>query len=128
MVVASTVDKGGPLAPLANKAIEFVQIRTAQQYPTLMPTLFPGEFATKERPYDSLASTWTAFAILKYNTSPAIDGNEFASALSPRAHTLPLTRPLRLALFPRYNAITPGGLLRTMSRLFHLIIAETPSR
>ena len=46
VVVASTVEKGGPLAPSATMAIELVRIRTTQQYPTLMPTLFPGDRAT----------------------------------------------------------------------------------
>ena len=54
VVVASTVEKGGPLAPSATMAIELVRIRTAQQYPTLMPTLFPGDRATREKPYASL--------------------------------------------------------------------------
>ena len=48
VVVASTVEKGGPLAPSAAMAIELVRIRTAQQYPMLMPTLFPGDLATRE--------------------------------------------------------------------------------
>ena len=61
-------------------AIELVRIRTAQQYPMLMPTLFPGDLATRKKPYDSLASMWTEFANLKHNTSPAIDGGAFASA------------------------------------------------
>lgn len=30
----------------------------------LVLTLFPGELTTKERPFDSLASLWTAFANL----------------------------------------------------------------
>ena len=86
VVVASTVEKGGPLAPSAEMAIELVRIRTAQQYPMLRPTLFPGDLATREKPYDSLASMWTAFADLKHNTSPAIDGGAFASA--PQASSL----------------------------------------
>ena len=40
--VASTVHKGGPLAPSPEMAMELIRIRTAQQYPMLMPTLFPG--------------------------------------------------------------------------------------
>ena len=54
-VVASTVEKGGPLAPSATMAIELVRIRTAQQCPTLMPTLFPGDRTTREKPYALLA-------------------------------------------------------------------------
>ena len=86
VVVASTVEKGGPLAPSAEMAIELVRIRTAQQYPMLMPTLFPGGLATREKPYDSLASMWTAFADSKHNASPAINGGAFASA--PQASSL----------------------------------------
>ena len=86
VVVASTVEKGGPLASSAEMAIELVRIKTAQQYPMLMPTLFPGGLATREKPYDSLASIWTAFADLKHNTSPAIDGGAFAS--TPQALSL----------------------------------------
>ena len=80
VVVASTVEKGGPLAPSSAMAIQLVRIRTAQQYPMLMPTLFPGDLATREKPYVTLASMWTAFNDLKRNMSPAIDGDAFASA------------------------------------------------
>ena len=86
VVVTSTVEKGGPLAPSAAMEIELVRIRTAQQYPMLMPTLFPGDLATREKPYVSLASMWTAFGDLKHNTSPAVDGGAFASA--PQASSL----------------------------------------
>ena len=79
-MVAGTVDKGGPLAPSPDMAMEFIRIRTAQQYPTLMPTLFPGKLATQEKPYDSLAALGVAFAHLKHNTSPAIDGDAFSPA------------------------------------------------
>ena len=80
VVVVSTVKKGGPLAPSEYMAIELVRIRTAQQYPMLMPTLFPGDFATKERLYCPLASMWTAFANLKHNTTPTINGDASTSA------------------------------------------------
>ena len=80
VVVAGTVEKGGPLASSAAMAIELVRIRTAQQYPMLMPTLFPGDLATREKPYVTLASMWAAFGDLKHNMSPAIDGDAFASA------------------------------------------------
>ena len=86
VVVASTVEKGGPLAPSAAMAIELVRIRTAQQYPMVMPTLFPGDLATREKPYVTLASMWTAFGDLKHNMLPAIDGDAFASA--PQASSL----------------------------------------
>ena len=86
VVVASTVEKDGPLAPSAEMAIELVRIRKAQQCPMLMPTLFPGDLATREKLYDSLASMWTAFVDLKHNTSSTIDGGAFPSA--PQASSL----------------------------------------
>ena len=91
VVVASTVEKGGPLAPSTTMAIELVRIRTtAQQYPTLMPTLLPGDRTTREKPYASLALMWTAFANLKHNTLPAINGDAFASAPQvPSSHAPP---------------------------------------
>ena len=49
VVVASTVEKGGPLVPSAAMAIELVRMRTAQQYPMEMPTLFPGDLATRKK-------------------------------------------------------------------------------
>ena len=61
-------------------AMELIRIRTAQKYPMLMPTLFPGNLATRKRPYDSLATLWTVFAHLKHDTSPAIDGDAFSPA------------------------------------------------
>ena len=104
--VASTVDKGGPLVPSPEMAMELIRIRTAQQYPMLTPTLFPGILATEERPYDPLATLWTVFAHLKHITSPAIDGDAFSPAhkgLSSYTHhavassNLPTTSPNRSA-------------------------------
>ena len=80
VIAVSKVDKGGPLTPSPNMAMELIRIRTAQQYPRLMPTLFPGNLATQEKPYDSLATLWIVFAHLKHNTSPTIDGDAFAPA------------------------------------------------
>ena len=97
VVVASTADKGGPLAPSPEMAMELVRIRTAQQYPMLMPTLFPGVLATRERPYDSLATLWIVFANLKHSTSPTIDGDAF----------VPAHQGLRP---PGHNKGTPSGL------------------
>ena len=90
-MVASTVEKGGPLAPSAAMAIELVRTGTAQQYPMLVPTLFPGDLATREKPYVTLASMWTAFGDLQHNMSPAIDGDAFASAPRTSSSHAPLT-------------------------------------
>ena len=52
VIVVSIVDKGELLAPSPDMAMELIRIRTAQQYPMLMPTLFPGNLATQQKPYD----------------------------------------------------------------------------
>ena len=80
VIVVSTVHKGGPLASSLDMAMELIRIRTAQQYPMLMPTLFPGNLVTQEKPYDSLATLWNVFAHLRHNTSPAKDGDAFEPA------------------------------------------------
>ena len=81
VVIASTVDKERPLAPSPEMAMELIRIYTAQQYPMPMPILFPGNLATRERPCDSLATSWSVITHLKYNTSPVIDSDAFALAL-----------------------------------------------
>ena len=88
VVVANAVEQGGPLAPSAEMAIELVLIRMTQKYPMLMPTLFPGYLATREKPYDSLASMWTAFADLKQKHLACHRWQDFY----PRAAGLELTR------------------------------------
>ena len=95
-------------------AMELIRIRTAQQYPTLMPTLFPGKLATQDKPYDSFAALWIAFAHSKHNTSPTIDGDAFSPAnqgLSSLTHhaaassICPVTSPHRnMRRFGRQDA------------------------
>lgn len=72
VVVASMVEEGDPWAPPAVMVIELFPIITVQQYPILMPTLFPAYSATGEKPYAPLVSMWSTFSNLKQNTSPAI--------------------------------------------------------
>ena len=106
VVVASTVEKGGPLAPSATMPIELVRIRTAQQYPTLMPTLFPGDRDTREKPYASLALMWTAFADLKIILHPPLTAMLLLPRHRYRALMLHRLSMLRRPLLPRLNAIT----------------------
>ena len=130
VVVASTVEKGGPLAPSATMAIELVRTRTAQQYPTLMPTLFPGDRVTREKPYASLALMWTAFADLKHNTSPAINGNAFASAPQvPSSHAPPpINAPTASVTAPqRYNS-RPSRPSRSISNVSPVHSRRDPFR
>ena len=125
VVVASTVEKGGPLAPSAAMAIKLVRTRTAQQYPMLMPTLFLGDLATREKPYVTLASRWAAFGDLKHNMSPAIDGDAFASA--PQASSLhaPPSIAFQLPQLPYCGATTVAP--RDLRILYQMSHMPTPA-
>ena len=130
VVVASTVEKGSPLAPSATMAIELVRIRTAQQHPTLMPTLFPGDRATREKSYALLALMWTAFADLKHNISPAINGDAFASAPKVSSlHALPtITAPTASVTVPHCHNSRPSRLLHTVSNISPVHSSRDPFR
>ena len=130
VVVASTVEKGGPLGPSATMAIELLRIRTAQQYPTLMPTLFPGDRATREQPYASLALMWTAFADLKHNKSPTINGDAFASApqvSSPHAPPT-ITVPTASITVPHRRNSRPSRPSHTVSNVSPVYSRRDPFR
>lgn len=77
VVVASTVEKAGPLALSAEMVIELLRIRVAQQYMIPIPTLFPEDYTTREKPYGTVASMRCAFRNLKHIISHPIDGNAF---------------------------------------------------
>ena len=130
IVVASTVEKRGPLAPSAAMAIELVRIRTAQQYPMLMPTLFPGDLATGEKYYVTLASMWTAFGDLKHNMSPVIDGDAFASApwASSSHAPPPVAAPAASASVQQRHYSRPTRPSHTVSNVSHAHSRRDPFR
>ena len=45
-----------------------------EQFPSLMPTLYPGVLATVSRPFDTLDAVWLDFEALANNKTPAING------------------------------------------------------
>ena len=130
VVVASTAEDGGPLAPSAAMAIELVRIRTAQQYSMLIPTLFPGDPATREKPYVTLASMWVAFVDLKHNMSPAIDGDAFASAPPASSlHALPtVVVSTASAAAPQRHHSRPTRPSHTVSNVSHAHSRRDPFR
>ena len=93
-----------------------------------MPTLFPGDLATREKPYVTLASMWTAFGDLKHNMSPAIDGDAFASA--PQASSLHAPPTLAVsaasaAVSQRHNS-RPTRSSHTVSNVSHVHSRRDP--
>ena len=85
----------------------------------LMPTLFPGELATKARPYCTLVSIWTAFANLKHNTTPSINGDAVTSTPQASSSTAPAHRTLS----------SPSGppVRRPGRPLLHGVASESPA-
>ena len=59
--------------------LEVVRMAVNEQFPSLMPTLYPGSTATDPRPYASLDKMWKAFGDLSNNKTPAINGDNFFS-------------------------------------------------
>ena len=46
-----------------------------EQFPSLMPTLYPGSMATDPKPYASLDKMWKACGDLTSNKTPAVNGD-----------------------------------------------------
>ena len=46
-----------------------------EQFPSLMPTLYPGPMATGPKPYASLDKMWKTFNELAHNKTPAVNGD-----------------------------------------------------
>lgn len=59
--------------------LEVVQPAGNKQYPTLMPTLFPGLSAAVQRPLGNMDDMWLAFNNLVKNRTPVIKGEIFFS-------------------------------------------------
>ena len=95
-----------------------------------MPTLFPGDRATREKPYASLALMWTTFADLKHSTSPAINGDAFASvpqASSPHAPPI-MTVPTASVIVPDRHNSRPSRPSHTVSNVSHVHSRRDPFR
>ena len=67
------------LSPGTDVVLEVVRMAVKEQFPTLMPTLYPGSKATDPRPYASLDAMWKAFSDLAHNKTPAVNGEKHFS-------------------------------------------------
>ena len=59
--------------------LEVVRMAVNEQFPTLMPTLYPRSKATDPRPFASLDDMWGAFSDLTHNKTPAVNGEQHFS-------------------------------------------------
>ena len=79
-VLASAVTGGERvLSPGTYVVLEVVRMAADEQFPTLMPTLYPGSKAMDPRPYASLDVMWKAFSGLAHNKTLTVNGRKHFS-------------------------------------------------
>ena len=76
VVISAATGTERVLAPGTDIVLEVVQMAVNEQYPSLMPTLYPGVMATEPRPLGTLDAMWLAFQALANNKAPAINGEK----------------------------------------------------
>ena len=84
MLVSAVTGSARTLVPGVDEVLEAVRMAVNEQFPSLMPTLYPGSMATGRKPYASLDEMWKAFSDLSNNKTPAINGDNFFSLLLRR--------------------------------------------
>ena len=77
MLVSAVTGSERTLAPGVDVVLEAVRMAVKEQFPSLMPTLYPGSMATDPKPYVSLDKMWKALDDLANNKTPAVNGGIF---------------------------------------------------
>ena len=67
------------LAPGVNVVLDVVRMAVNEQFPSLMPTLYPCSMTTDPKPYASLDKMWKAFGDLANDKTRAVNGDNFFS-------------------------------------------------
>ena len=57
--------------------LEVVRMAVNEQFPSLMPTVYPGSKVTDPKPYASLDKMWKAFGDFANNKTHALNGDNF---------------------------------------------------
>ena len=76
MLVSAVTEIERTLAPGVDVDLEVVRMAVNEQFPSLMPTSYPGSMATGPKPYASLDEMWKAFGDLSNYKTPAINGEK----------------------------------------------------
>ena len=82
LLIASVTESERVLAPNVEVVLEVARNSVSEQYPGLIPILYPGELATASTPFASIDEMWLVFGGRSTNKTPAINGNKHF-ALSP---------------------------------------------
>ena len=80
VLVSAVTGSERTLAPGVDVVLEVVRMVVNEQFPTLMPTLYPDSMATDPKTYVSLDEMWKAFNDLAHNKTPAVNGEKNISA------------------------------------------------
>ena len=112
VLVSAVTGSERTLASGVDVVLEVVRMAVNEQFPSLMPTLYPGTMATGPKPYASLDKMWKAFGDLSYNKTPAVNGDNFFPCLFlPRECD---RRPRRGPGTPVMSAAKAEGRLRRL--------------
>ena len=76
VLVSAVTGSERTLAPGVDAVLEVVRMAVNEQFPSLMPTLYPSSMATDPKPYTSLDKMWKAFSDLSINKTPAVNGEK----------------------------------------------------
>ena len=77
VLVSAVTGSERTLASGVDVVLEVVRMAVNEQFPSLMPTLYPGSMATGPKPYASLDKIWKAFGDLSNKKTPAVNGERF---------------------------------------------------
>ena len=67
MLVSAVTGNERTLAPGVDVVLEVVRMAVNEQFPSLMPILYPGLMATDPMPYATLDKMWNAFGDVSNN-------------------------------------------------------------
>ena len=81
VLVSAVTGSERTLAPGVDVVLEIVRMAVNEQFPSLMPTLYPGSMATGPKLYASLDKMWKAFGDLSKHTTLAVNGERLFSLL-----------------------------------------------
>ena len=79
VLVSAVTGSERTLAPKVDVVLEVVRMTVNEQFPTLVPTLYPGSIATDPKSCASLDKMWKAFSDFAHNKTPAVSGDWFPS-------------------------------------------------
>ena len=133
MLVSAVTGCERVLSPGTDVVLEVVRMAVKEQFPTLMPTLYPGSKATDPRPFTSLDAMWRAFNDLAHNKTPPVKGEKHFSlpVSSTRARPPTPSGPGPPGMGVAWAECRPSRLLGRRDRaiirlLCQLLIPPTP--